>query len=74
MNMSRMSSKHQVVIPKEMREALGIRAGDKIFFVSRNNVVYLLPKTRTLTSALKGLAGKKLKYPKNYLKKERSSW
>lgn len=70
----KISSKNQVVIPKAARDMLGLRAGDEIFFVSRNGVVYLLPKMPSLTAALKGQARGKMRYPSSYLKRERDSW
>ena len=74
MDPARVSSKHQVVIPKRMRAALGVKAGDQVFFVSRNDIVYILPKGKSWVQALKGRAAGPLKYPKRYLKEERSSW
>lgn len=74
MDAAKISSKNQIVIPKEMREALGVKAGDEVFFVSRQGVVYVLPKRKSLVDALRGRAAGKLRYPKNYLKKERASW
>ena len=75
MDTVRLSSKHQVVIPKEVRGVLDLKAGDEVMFVSRNGVVYLLPKPHSLAGTLKGLAKKnKLKYGRSYLKKERESW
>lgn len=70
----RLSSKNQVVIPKESRKTLGVQAGDEILFVSRRGIVYLLPHTKSFVSALKGLAKGKLRYPRHYLKRERKSW
>ena len=70
----KLSSKNQVVIPKESRNALGVEAGDEILFVSRRGVVYLLPKIASLVQAVKGLARGSLRYPKHYLKRERQSW
>lgn len=74
MNAAKMSSKHQVVIPKETRRVLGIKAGDEVWFVPRDGVIYLLPKATSLANALAGTASGKRRFPKSYLKKERSSW
>jgi len=70
----KLSSKNQIVIPKEGRETLGIKAGDELLVVSRRGIVYLLPKPKSFVQALKGIARGKLRYPRNYLKKERASW
>ena len=74
MEAAKISSKHQMVIPKLMREALGVKGGDRVFFVLRNGVVYLLPHKRSLVDALRGTARGRLRYPARYLKKERSGW
>jgi AbrB family looped-hinge helix DNA binding protein len=67
-----LSSKNQIVIPREAREALGVRAGDKLLVVVRGDTVIILPRPRSWSKALRGLAGKA--YPKGYLDKERGGW
>ncbi len=39
---ARVSSKYQVVIPKAIREALGIEPGDRIVFFRRDGVVQMV--------------------------------
>ena len=70
----KLSSKNQVVLPKEARKTLGVEAGDELFFVARRGIVYVLPRKRSLTQALRGIARGKLRYPAGYLRRERSSW
>jgi AbrB family looped-hinge helix DNA binding protein len=67
-----LSSKNQIVVPKEAREALGVRAGDKLLVVVRGNTVVILPRPRSWSKALRGLA--KERYPEGYLNQERASW
>ena len=67
-----LSSKNQIVIPREAREALGLKAGDKIMIVVRGNTILLLQKPKSFHKALRGLARRK--YPSDYLEKERDSW
>ena len=74
MDTARISSKHQVVIPKKVRGVLALKAGDEVFFISRNGIVYLLPKPSSFSKSLRGTAKGSLKYPKNYLKNERTGW
>ena len=74
MDTARISSKHQVVIPKNVRGVLALKAGDEVMFISRNGIIYILPKPRSFVKALKGVAKANLKYPQNYLKKEKASW
>ena len=66
------SSKNQIVVPREAREALGVHAGDKLLLVVRGNTVVILPRPNSWTEALRSLADKP--YPKGYLKQERDSW
>ena len=40
------SSKNQIVIPREAREALGLRAGDKVLVVVRGKRVLVLQKAQ----------------------------
>lgn len=67
-----LSAKNQIVIPREAREALGLKPGDKIMVVVRGNRILLLQKPKSYHAAIRGLA--RGAYPKDYLKKERDSW
>lgn len=67
-----LSSKNQILIPKDGREALGVKAGDKLLVMVHGKTLTVLPKPKSFAKALKGLA--KGVYPPDYLKKERASW
>jgi AbrB family looped-hinge helix DNA binding protein len=68
----KLSSKNQIVIPREAREALKIKSGDKLVVVVRGNQLLVFPRPKSYKNALRGL-GKGL-YPEGYLEKERQSW
>lgn len=44
MTTTTISSKYQVVIPKEVREKLGLKSGQKMTVVVKGGVVYLIPE------------------------------
>lgn len=67
-----LSSKHQIVVPKEAREALGIKPGDRLMVVTRGSTVILMPKPASHGEAMRGL-GRGM-YGNDYLRKERESW
>lgn len=67
-----LSAKNQIVIPREAREALGLKPGDKILVVVRGERVLVLRKPKSYRKAIRGL-GKGL-YPDDYLRKERDNW
>ena len=67
-----LSVENQIVIPKEAREALGLKAGDKLLLLVRGHRVIVLQKTKTHHDAIRGLA--EGAYPERYLQKERQSW
>jgi AbrB family looped-hinge helix DNA binding protein len=67
-----MSAKNQIVIPREAREALQLKPGDKILVLVRGGKVLMLQKPRSYHMAIRGIA--RGVYPKSYLKKERDSW
>ena len=69
---AKISSKNQIVVPKEARERLGVKSGDTLLVVLKGSSVYLYPKPKSFRKAIKGL-GKGL-YGTDYLKKERESW
>ncbi len=67
-----LSSKNQIVVPREARAALGAKPGDKLLIVVRGNTVIILPRPQSWTQSLEGLA--KEPYPADYLELERASW
>ena len=69
---STLSSKNQIVIPREARETLGIKAGDKLLVIVHDDKVIVLRKPESYRAAIRGLS--KDIYPKGYLEKERQSW
>jgi AbrB family looped-hinge helix DNA binding protein len=68
----KLSSKNQIVIPREAREALNLKAGDRVMVVIRGGQVLILERPKSHRAALSGL-GKGL-YPVNHVAKERQSW
>ena len=66
------SSKNQIVIPREAREALDLKAGDKVLVVVRGKRVLLLQKPVSHRAALRGIA--RNPYPSQHIQKERQSW
>lgn len=53
---ARISSKHQITLPKEMREGLGIEAGDELYVAREGDKIVLktLPKVKEPTKFLYG--------------------
>lgn len=66
------SSKNQIVIPREAREALGLKAGDKVLVVVRGKRVLVLEKPVSHRATLRGIA--RNAYPPEHIQKERQSW
>ena len=64
--------KNQIVIPREAREALGLKSGDKVLVVVRSGKLLILQKPKSYRAAIRGLA--RGAYPTTYLQKERQSW
>ncbi len=51
MESAKVTSKGQITIPKVVRDSLGVRAGDRVHFLVREDgVVEMLPRTRELLS------------------------
>ena len=72
MSFLKLSSKNQIVLPKEAREAMRVKGGDELLVVVKGNVTLLMPKPKKYVEALSG-KGKGI-YPKDYLEKERRAW
>jgi len=68
----RLSSKNQIVLPKESREAMHLKGRDELLVVVKGEVTIIMPKPVKYSAALSG-AGKGI-YPADHLKKERKSW
>jgi AbrB family looped-hinge helix DNA binding protein len=66
------SSKNQIVIPREAREALDLRAGDQVLVVVRGKRVVMLQKPGSHRAAIRGLAREG--YASRHLSRERDSW
>ncbi|MFZ0687546.1 MAG: AbrB/MazE/SpoVT family DNA-binding domain-containing protein [Terriglobales bacterium] len=67
-----MSSKNQIVIPREAREALDLKPGDKLVVSTVGGRIIIMERPKSYRAALAGIA--RGLYPKEYLKKERNSW
>jgi AbrB family looped-hinge helix DNA binding protein len=68
----KVSAKNQIVISREVREALGVKAGDRLLVVPRGDTVILLRKPKRYAKAIAGIG--KDSYQPAYLDKERESW
>ena len=68
----KLSSKNQIVLPKEAREAMRLKGHDELLVVVKGNVTVIMPKPKTYRDELAG-AGEKV-YGKAHLQRERKSW
>lgn len=68
----KLSTKNQIVIARDIREALGVKAGDRLLVVPRGNTVILLRKPKKYSKAIAGMATEL--YGSTYLSEERESW
>jgi AbrB family looped-hinge helix DNA binding protein len=67
-----LSSKNQIVVPKEAREKLKMKPGDKLIVTVYENKMIIMEKPKSWSAAIRGLA--RGTYPPDYLKKEREDW
>lgn len=72
MSQATLSAKNQIVIPREARQALQVKAGDKLLVVVRGDRVIVLQKPKSHHAAIRGLGAGT--YRGGYLQKERKSW
>lgn len=73
----RLSRKGQVVIPKEMRDALGMKEGDEVLLVlDAGRMLVTTPRAyaRATRGSLKGTWGRSRGEVDDYLERERRSW
>ena len=72
----KLSSKYQVVIPKEARKKLGLRAGDQLAVEVEGEKIILRPRPKNYTDYMLGL-GKEIWEgidASEYVRKERELW
>jgi AbrB family looped-hinge helix DNA binding protein len=72
MTEAKLSSKNQIVIPREARETLKLKAGDKLVIVVKGDMIMMFPKPKSWEAAIHGIA--RGLYPEDYIEKERRSW
>lgn len=70
----KLSRKHQIVLPKEAREAMNVKGGDKLLVVVKNGITVIMPKPSSYHEALSGLGKGLYKDSHQYLEGERASW
>jgi len=71
---AQVSVKYQVVIPKPVREALGLRPRDTLLFLVDGDTVLLRARPASFTRALLGLHRELWPDPDAWLEEERISW
>jgi len=74
MTLVKVSSKNQVVIPKEAREHAHIGPGDELLVIPRRSGGLLFITRNDLLESLKGSAKGTYGNVDEYLRKERASW
>jgi AbrB family looped-hinge helix DNA binding protein len=68
-----LSSKNQIVIPKEARDAMGLKPGDKLLVTVHDGKIMVMERPAKYHLAIQGLVPSNF-YGPDYLKKERASW
>lgn len=71
----KVSSKHQIAVPSEVRRKLGIKAGDRLGVAVRDGVIVLKPERETVADRLYG-AGRGIYGPDPvaYIRALRDEW
>ena len=55
MAVQKLSSKNQIVIPKEARQAMGVKGGDELLVVVKDDLTLVMPKPKRYARTLEGL-------------------
>ncbi len=74
--MIKVSSKYQIVIPREVREKLNLKTGDKLIIKANNEKIIIYPQPKSYAKYSLGL-GKEIWQgvdATEYVKKERQTW
>ena len=68
----KLNNKSQIVVPKEARQAMGVKGGDELLVVVKDALMLVMSMPKRYGKTMQGLA--KDAYPSGYLKRERRSW
>lgn len=71
---ARVSSKYQVVIPKFVRERLGLSPKTTVLFLVDGDTVIVRPCPEDFSTTLRGLHQELWPHPEEWLAEERASW
>ncbi len=71
---AQISTKYQVVIPKEIRELMNLQPKDTLLFLIDGDTVILRSKPKSFTKTLRGLHRQIWSDSEQWLEEERSSW
>lgn len=76
MSLTKISDKYQIVIPKNERENLKLKRGQKIVIYNIGSHLVLSPETESYTAKLSGLGKNLWKKidPLEYIRNEREEW
>jgi AbrB family looped-hinge helix DNA binding protein len=73
---ARVSSKNQIVLPREVRDELGVKSGDELLFIIRDGEIVVRSRPASFAQVMRGLhkniwADVEVE---DWLARERSSW
>ena len=71
---ARLSTKYQLVVPREVREALDLQPNDSVLFLIEGDSVYMRSRPKSFTDMLDGLHSHVWNNTDEWLQKERSTW
>ena len=74
--MIKVSSKYQIVIPRDIREKLNLKVGDKLIIKTNNEKIIIYPQPKSYAKYALGL-GKEIWQGidvTEYVRKERETW
>ena len=74
---AKINNRGQVVLPKDVREALRVKPGDEVLFIVEGNIVKILARPESYTEYMYGLGQQiweALGGGDNFLARERASW
>ena len=74
--MIKVSSKYQIVIPREARKKLNLKAGDKLIIKTNNEKIIIYPQPKSYAKYSLGLGKETWKGidATEYVRKERETW